>query len=62
MLVKYKKKIAILGVGYVGLPLAIELSKFYRIVAYDENIYKIKNLINGIDKNNQYSPREILKR
>ena len=49
MLVKYKKKIAILGVGYVGLPLAIELSKFYRIVAYDENIYKIKNLINGID-------------
>ena len=61
MLVKYKKKIAILGVGYVGLPLAIELSKFYRIVAYDENIYKIKNLINGIDKNNQYNPREILK-
>ena len=28
-------KIAIIGLGYVGLPLAIELSKYYRVIGYD---------------------------
>ena len=30
-----KSKIAIIGLGYVGLPLAIEFSKKYQVVAYD---------------------------
>ena len=34
-----KKKLSILGVGYVGLPLAIEFSKFYNVVGYDQNKY-----------------------
>ena len=58
---KSKKKIAILGVGYVGLPLAIELSKFYSVVGYDENNYKINNLNLGIDSNQQYKSKKILK-
>ena len=58
---KSKKKIAILGVGYVGLPLAIELSKFYSVVGYDENNYKIDNLNLGIDSNHQYKSKQILK-
>lgn len=56
-----KKKLSILGVGYVGLPLAIEFSKFYNVVGYDQNKYKISNLKLGIDDNQQYKKNIILK-
>ena len=55
-----KKKLSILGVGYVGLPLAIEFSKFYNVVGYDQNEYKIDNLQLGIDSNQQYKRDKIL--
>ena len=56
-----KKKLSILGVGYVGLPLAIEFSKFYNVVGYDQNKYKINNLKLGKDSNQQYKRDKILK-
>ena len=56
-----KKKLSILGVGYVGLPLAIEFSKFYNVVGYDQNKYKINNLKLGKDNNQQYKRDKILK-
>ena len=34
-------KIAIIGLGYVGLPLAIEFSKKFQVVAYDVNKKRI---------------------
>jgi UDP-N-acetyl-D-galactosamine dehydrogenase len=45
-----KKKIAIIGLGYVGLPLAIEFSKKYQVVAYDKNYNRITELLNGYDR------------
>ena len=30
-------KISIIGLGYVGLPLAIELSKYFKVIGYDIN-------------------------
>ncbi len=45
-----KKKIAIIGLGYVGLPLAIEFSKKYQVIAYDKNYNRINELINGYDR------------
>ena len=44
-------KIAIIGLGYVGLPLAIAFSKFYNVVGFDINKERIKNLKNNIDCN-----------
>ena len=32
-----KKKITVLGIGYVGLPLAVELSRHFDVIAYDKN-------------------------
>ena len=43
------KKIAIIGLGYVGLPLAIGLSKHFKIVGFDLNIERIKQINQGID-------------
>ena len=34
---KIKNKICVIGLGYVGLPLAIKLSKFYDLVGYDHD-------------------------
>ena len=45
-----KQKISIIGLGYVGLPLAIEFSKKYQVVAYDTNYNRIFELINGFDR------------
>lgn len=35
--------ISIIGVGYVGLPLAISLSKHFKVIAYDLNKKKNSN-------------------
>ena len=34
------KKISIIGLGYVGLPLATEFAKKYKVVGYDIDIIK----------------------
>jgi UDP-N-acetyl-D-galactosamine dehydrogenase len=44
------KKIAIIGLGYVGLPLAIEFGKKYNVLGFDINVERIEELITGVDK------------
>lgn len=43
------KKIAIIGLGYVGLPLAIEFGKKYEVLGFDINQSRIKELESGED-------------
>ena len=38
-------KISVIGLGYVGLPLAIEFGKYFRTVGFDINRKRIMNLI-----------------
>ena len=45
-----KKTIAIVGLGYVGLPLAIEFSRKYKVVGYDINEQRLAELSAGIDR------------
>lgn len=42
-------KIGVIGLGYVGLPLAIEFAKKYDVVGFDNNYYRIEQLTNGFD-------------
>ena len=44
------KKITILGLGYVGLPLAVEFAKQYMVVGFDINEKRINELKDGVDK------------
>lgn len=46
-------KIAIIGLGYVGLPLAIEFGKKYRVIGFDINPSRIDELNNAHDKTNE---------
>ena len=43
------KKIAVIGLGYVGLPLALEFAKKYPTVGFDTTMKRIKELKNAID-------------
>lgn len=45
-----EKKIAIIGLGYVGLPLAIEFGKIYNVVGFDVNKDRIEELNSGKDR------------
>ncbi len=44
-----KPLIAIIGLGYVGLPLAVEFAKKYRVIGFDINKKRIEELNNGKD-------------
>jgi len=56
-----KEKIVIVGIGYVGLPLAISLSKFYEVIGFDNNLSRVKQLNNHIDINQQVKKNDIKK-
>jgi UDP-N-acetyl-D-galactosamine dehydrogenase len=43
-------KIAVIGLGYVGLPLAVEFSKKFSVIGYDINDSRVKELKNLCDK------------
>ncbi|RFS23944.1 nucleotide sugar dehydrogenase [Chitinophaga silvatica] len=54
-------KIAIIGLGYVGLPLAVEFGKKYNTVGFDINKTRISELESGIDRTLEVSPEELKK-
>ena len=43
-------KLAIIGLGYVGLPLALEFAKKRKVIGFDTNEKRIKELNSGLDK------------
>ena len=45
-----KKTIAVIGLGYVGLPLAVEFGKHRPTLGFDINQLRIKDLESGIDR------------
>ena len=49
MIIKNNTKIAIIGLGYVGLPLAVEFGKIFETVGFDINISRISELEKGYD-------------
>lgn len=44
-----EEKIAVIGLGYVGLPLAIEFAKTYDVVGFDINQEKLDKYLSGVD-------------
>ncbi len=54
-------KISIIGLGYVGLPLAIAFSKKFEVVGYDINSKRVKDLINGKDVFNDLKVKNLKK-
>lgn len=43
------EKVSVIGLGYVGLPVAIEFAKKYSVIGYDVNKQKLDTYLRGID-------------
>ena len=52
-------KIAIIGLGYVGLPLAVEFAKKYPTIGFDINSKRINELISGNDSTLEVNSEEL---
>ena len=52
-------KIAIIGLGYVGLPLAVEFSKKFNVVGFDTSSQRIRSIRDGIDNTLELSADEL---
>jgi len=53
------KKIGVVGLGYVGLPLAVAFSKKFEVVGYDINTQRIEELSTGIDSTLEVNTDEL---
>jgi UDP-N-acetyl-D-galactosamine dehydrogenase len=52
-------KIAVIGLGYVGLPLAVEFAKKYQVVGFDINKARVEELKSNQDHTLETSPEEL---
>jgi UDP-N-acetyl-D-galactosamine dehydrogenase len=53
-------KVCIVGLGYVGLPLAVEFSKKIPVIGFDINNDRITELKNGRDYTNELTSKELI--
>src|SRR5881398_2447789 len=54
-IVSKKEKLAIIGLGYVGLPIALEFAKKLSVIGFDINAKRIEMMKQGIDPSNELS-------
>ena len=48
--------IAVIGLGYVGLPLAVALSRPFAVIGYDTDAVRVKELRDGHDRTGEIQP------
>ena len=53
-------KIAVIGLGYVGLPLAVEFGKVRSVIGFDVNQSRLNELSSGVDLTLEISREELL--
>jgi len=53
-------KICVMGLGYVGLPICLELSKKYSTIGFDINKLRVSNLKKNLDFNNEFKKKDFL--
>ena len=56
---RFKIKIGVIGLGYVGLPLALEFGKYFTTIGYDNDFSRVNLLKKGKDKNKEFSKKKI---
>ncbi|MBO5743035.1 MAG: nucleotide sugar dehydrogenase, partial [Clostridia bacterium] len=58
-IVNGEEKISLVGLGYVGMPIAVAFAKKVKVVGFDLNAKKIEAYKNGIDPTNEVGDEEI---
>lgn len=54
-----EEKIAVIGLGYVGMPIAVAFAKKVNVIGFDLNKKKIESYKNGVDPTNEVGDDEI---
>ncbi|MEP2182396.1 MAG: Vi polysaccharide biosynthesis UDP-N-acetylglucosamine C-6 dehydrogenase TviB, partial [Roseibium sp.] len=54
------KKIAVIGLGYVGLPLAVEFGKCRQTIGFDIDQDRVAELKSGHDRTRETTPDELI--
>ena len=54
-----KAKLAVIGLGYVGLPIALEFAKKISVIGFDINQKRIELMRNGIDPSKEVESEDI---
>jgi len=57
-LIEKKSKLAVIGLGYVGLPIALEFARKIQVIGFDINQGRIEMMKNGIDPSNELAKEE----
>ena len=52
-LISGKEKLALVGLGYVGMPIAVEFAKHIKVIGFDINENRVNEYANGIDSTNE---------
>lgn len=52
-LIKGTEKLALVGLGYVGMPIAVEFAKHISVIGFDINEKRVQEYANGIDATNE---------
>lgn len=52
-LISGKEKLALVGLGYVGMPIAVEFAKHINVIGFDINEKRVEEYKNGIDSTNE---------
>ena len=59
MIINDKPSIAIIGLGYVGLPLIVEFAKVFSTIGFDTNQSRIEELKSSYDSTLEVSSKEL---
>jgi UDP-N-acetyl-D-galactosamine dehydrogenase len=54
------KTLAVIGLGYVGLPLAVEFGKIRKVIGFDVNTARIDELTLGVDRTFEVAPEDLM--
>ena len=57
-LISKKKKLAVIGLGYVGLPIALEFAKKLSVIGFDINAKRVEMMKDGVDPSNELEKKD----
>jgi UDP-N-acetyl-D-glucosamine/UDP-N-acetyl-D-galactosamine dehydrogenase len=58
-MINHNRKISVIGLGYVGLPVAVEFGKTQQVIGFDINSLRIEELSQGIERTNEVEKNEL---
>ena len=54
-----EEKIALIGLGYVGMPIAVEFAKHFQVIGFNHNEHRVRQYKSGVDPTNEIGDEAI---